>query len=146
LLRAEPRSLQVDAGRVRVSSVISLQNGPLSKRVTLGAIAALLLAFRLLSPAGFMPAFDGGSVTIVACPDAEIAPSHAPAHHHGPTTAHPGCPYAAASSLSFVGGDVALLATAILAGTVIAAAVALAASVHQSRHLRPFLRGPPFPA
>lgn len=31
-------------------------------------LLALLLGLRLLTPTGFMPAFDHGAVTIVACP------------------------------------------------------------------------------
>jgi hypothetical protein len=47
-------------------------------------LLALLLAVRLLSPAGFMPSFDRGTITIVACPDAASAPAMMGHHHHGP--------------------------------------------------------------
>jgi hypothetical protein len=60
---------------------------------------ALLLSLRLLAPAGFMPAFDHGRVTIVACPDAGPAAAPIAGHHHGhPKKLHQPCPYASASS------------------------------------------------
>jgi len=34
-------------------------------RALIGALVAMLLAIRLMSPAGFMPSFEHGSVTIV---------------------------------------------------------------------------------
>ena len=59
------------------------------------ALFALLLGVRLLSPAGFMPSFEHGTVTIVACPDAFPPPEHH--DHHQPKPEQP-CPYAAASA------------------------------------------------
>jgi hypothetical protein len=41
----------------------------------------MLLALRVLAPAGFMPAFDHGAVTIVLCPDADPVPAMG-AHDH----------------------------------------------------------------
>jgi hypothetical protein len=43
--------------------MFSLKTAPSPIRAIL-ALAALLLALRVLSPAGFMPAFDHGAVTI----------------------------------------------------------------------------------
>jgi hypothetical protein len=68
-----------------------------SNRSAWTALLLALLALRLLAPAGFMPAFDHGAVTIVACPDG--APD-APMLHH--SKQHPKfhqiCPYAAAAT------------------------------------------------
>ena len=59
-------------------------------------LLALLLALRLLNPDGFMPAFERGSVSSVACPDFDGGAAPIP-HHHGSTVkAH--CPYAASGS------------------------------------------------
>jgi hypothetical protein len=71
---------------------------------------ALILAVRLLSPAGFMPAFDRGAVTIVACPDAEPVPASMGAHNHHDghsKSFHQSCPYAAASALGALGAEFA---------------------------------------
>jgi hypothetical protein len=58
------------------------------------------MALRLLSPAGFMPAFDRGAVTIVVCPDAEPgAMPMAHHHHHGDAAHQQPCPYAAAAAV-----------------------------------------------
>jgi hypothetical protein len=92
-------------------------------RFASAAIFALLLAVRLLAPAGFMPAFDHGSVTIIACPDADgaVPLMH---HHHGAdhSALHHPCPYASASGLGALGPDwtpiilAALFAAALLIG------------------------------
>jgi hypothetical protein len=82
---------------------------------------ALLLAVSSLAPAGFMPAFDRGAVTIVACPDANAAVHSM--HHHGEHKAlHEPCPYASSSALGALGPDFtpslafAFFATALLLG------------------------------
>jgi hypothetical protein len=108
-----------------------------------GVILSLLLAVRLLSPAGFMPAFDHGAVTIVACPDYD--PPRAPMAHHG----HPGgkhehqpCPYAAGSTAGHT-TDLFLLAVAFF----FAAAPMLGQWFDflepRRSHERPPQRGPP---
>ncbi len=69
-------------------------------RFAWGMLLALLLGLRSLAPAGFMPSFDHGAVTIVACPDASAAV--APMHHRHPvdhSIAHQLCPYAAGAGL-----------------------------------------------
>jgi hypothetical protein len=83
-------------------------------RALFGVVLALVLALRLLSPAGFMPSFAAGSVTIVACPDSSV-PWTPSVHHHGDTRAqHQQCPYAAAGA-STAPVDLALLATVLFA-------------------------------
>lgn len=112
------------------------------------AILALLLAVRLLAPPGFMPAFDHGSVTIIACPDAD-SPIPAMHHHHHPVghaALHHPCPYASASALGTLGPDwtpphpVALFAAAVLVGR------AFLFIDRQRDWDRPFAIGPPVPA
>jgi len=73
-----------------------MQSESLAIRAMFGAFLAIALALRLLSPAGFMPAFDHGAVTIVACPDYGAAAAH---HHHGdPKKLQHQCPYGAAAA------------------------------------------------
>jgi hypothetical protein len=85
-----------------------------SNRSAWTALLLALLALRLLAPAGFMPAFDHGAVTIVACPDAS---ADAPMPHHSghhPAKFHQVCPYAAAATPAVFGPDVAILVGAAL--------------------------------
>jgi hypothetical protein len=110
-------------------------------------LLALLLAVRLLTPAGFMPAFERGSVTIVVCPDAE--PSAAPMtahHHHGPKKLHQSCPYASASALGGLAGDQPLLPALLAIGLALLLGRTYAFLERQRAHDRPPLRGPPIPA
>ena len=123
-----------------------MRAAPTSGRIAWAALFALLLAMRSLAPAGFMPAFDHGAVTIVACPDAQgSAPM--PAHGHGEHKSfHQPCPYAAASALGAL-----LLEWASFLGLVMLAALLLASPppasvlVHAVRARQP-TRGPPFSA
>ena len=103
------------------------------------ALFALLLGLRLLSPAGFMPSFEHGAVTIVACPDAGLAPAH---HDHKKAKTAQPCPYAAASAFGTVNAeDVAIaLVVAFAVAWVIAANTQTPST---SNWLRPPATGPP---
>ena len=96
------------------------------------------------APAGFMPAFDGGAVTIVACPDAAPA---TPMHHHGDHKSfHQPCSYAAAGALGALGNDWAPLAAVVLfAAALLLGRTFLFIERHATRE-RPPLRGPPISA
>ena len=118
-------------------------------RLIWGALFAMLLGLRLLSPAGFMPSFAQGELTIIVCPDAafDAAPAMPLHHHHHHSARHrEPCPYAAASSLGALGVDFFQLLPSVL---VLAAAILLGRSfLFLERHanrLRPPLRGPPLP-
>ena len=117
-------------------------------RTPFGALLALLLAVRLLSPVGFMPSFEHGALTIVSCPD--FAPSAAsPMGHHSHGDRGKGsqpCPYAAAS------GPAALTLVEIFAAAILLLAAMIlrggASEFFRDRrhHPRPPSRAPPFPA
>jgi hypothetical protein len=118
-------------------------------RVACAALFALILALRLLTPAGFMPAFDHGTVTIVACPDAEPAPPMNMAghhHHHDPKKLHQACPYASAAGLGGLLADIALLAALLAVGLALLLGRSFRFLERQRAHERPPLRGPPIPA
>ena len=86
-------------------------------RPAMAAMLALLLAVRLLSPAGFMPAFDHGSVSIVVCPDGEPGPTPMAHHrHHGDSQQH--CPYAAGTAPATT-GELILVSAALLAAALL---------------------------
>jgi hypothetical protein len=113
-----------------------------------GALLAVLLALRLLSPAGFMPSFDRASVTIVACPDGS---SEAPAgqhmhHRHGKTANHQPCPYASASSLGALGPDFGALLEALIFGAALLLGRSFKFIERNSVRERPPTRAPPLPA
>jgi hypothetical protein len=103
------------------------------------ALFAMLLGLRLLSPVGFMPSFEHGTVTIVACPDAGFAPAH---HDHDKPKAGQPCPYAAVPAL----GALATLAFAILLVAIFAVAWLVTATAQRPSipcRLRPPATGPP---
>jgi hypothetical protein len=115
-------------------------------RAVLAALFALLMAVRLLAPAGFMPAFDHGAVTIVACPDAEVS-TPAPMHHqHGGQKHHEPCPYASASSLGALGADFAALVTVLIFAAALLLGRTFLFLERNSFRERPPTRGPPIPA
>lgn len=125
-----------------------VRSGSAFARFGLAALLALILALRLLTPAGFMPAFDRGAVTIVACPDADPAGAAMDAHHDGGHSKklHQPCPYAAASGLGSLGADVApLLAVLLLSAAVLPGRTFQFIERHRAFE-RPPLRGPPIPA
>lgn len=115
-------------------------------------IVAAALLVRLLVPAGFMPVFAGGAVTIAVCtgdgPMQVIIPAPGATGQHDDRGGHATSPCAFADlALPAIGGaDPVLLAAALL--FVIAAALAAVAAAPHRRiaHLRPPLRGPPLPA
>jgi hypothetical protein len=128
--------------------MVPMKDASAPARLLFGVLLALMLSVRLLTPAGFMPAFDGGTVSIVACPDTAAAPAM-PSHHHqrgDSKSLHQPCPYASAVSLGTV--DSAPPAIALL--TFFAVALLLGRTFlflqHAAARERPPLRGPPIPA
>ena len=110
------------------------------------AVLAALLALRSLAPAGFMPAFENGAVTIVICADAAAVAGHD--HHrsgdeHGQ---HQRCPYAAASALGALGPDWPPLLTPLFFAVALLLGRTFLFVERHSRRERPPLRGPPIPA
>ena len=127
--------------------VIAIRASSALARFMCVALLGLLLALRVLSPAGFMPAFDHGTVTIVACPGDSAEPAGAmAAHGSGHSTHHEQCPYAAAAAPGALGHDPGTLAGSL----VLAAALLLGRKSRlverYTRLLRPPLRGPPITA
>ena len=123
-----------------------IRSGPVCA-IWIGAIA-LMLALRLLTPAGLMPAFGPTGLIIVVCPDASAAgPATGHHGHHAPKKLHQPCPYAAASAL---GGLAAAFAPLILAALLFSAALPIGKAFlfieHRRPGERPPMRGPPVPA
>jgi hypothetical protein len=110
------------------------------------AVFAVLLALRLLNPAGFMPDFRAGAVTIVACPDADPAPSHHAPMHHGKKAPHQPCPYAFAASLGTADPAPPPVLGMLLLGAAPLIGHSAAAIAPRRQHHRPPSTGPPLPA
>jgi hypothetical protein len=128
--------------------MIGMKAEPIPMRFALAALLALLLGLRSLAPFGFMPAFDHGSVTIVACPDLDAPLVTPKGHHHHSGDhkfAHKPCPYAAASALGALGNDIALVLAVLLFGAVLVGRAFLFVE-RQGRRERPPTRAPPIPA
>lgn len=147
--------------------MIRVRRPRLPTRFLVAALLALCLGVRLLTPAGFMPSFAGGSLAIVPCPDAEgatpvppppMAMAHMhgmampgmvmtePVHDHGKKGFHQSCPYAAAASLT--GLDAAGNVVVLLALLAILPPLtrALRAFGRRATRDRPPSQGPPLPA
>ena len=118
-----------------------------TKRSIWAIAFTLLLALRLLGATGYMPAFDHGAVAIVTCPDAdETAPlAISGAHHHNgsPKHHHQPCPYAAASALGGLTGDMPLLSALLVLGVALLVGRPYRVLERHRAHDRPPLRGPP---
>ena len=128
--------------------MFGLRSAATTERSLWATLLVFALALRLLAPAGFMPAFEHGAVTIVACPDwdngAPASPTHQ--HHGGSKTLHRPCPYAAASGLGGVTAAFgSLLRLLILAPALLLGRTFLFLERHSARE-RPPTRAPPFPA
>ena len=119
---------------------------PAVTRSAWAAMLALVLALRLLTPAGFMPSFEQGRIAVVPCDGIVAAPppmkmAHHDGHQHG-KAGHQPCPYAAGASPaslpldSFAGIEPPLISATTLAA--FAAAFFL-----RSRQDRPPSTGPP---
>jgi DUF2946 family protein len=118
-----------------------------SIRFAWALVFALLLALRSLAPAGFMPAFDHGAVTIVACPDAGAVSSTATMHHHGDhKSVHEHCPFASMSVLSVFGVDWAPVFLPLFFAVALLLGRTFLFIERQSAHERPPAIGPPIPA
>lgn len=118
-------------------------------RATWALAFAILLALRLLTPAGFMPAFDHGAVTIVVCPDADPPPPpmHMAGHHHQhPKKLHQSCPYASASALGGLTGEMPFLAALLAVGLALLLGRTFAFLERHRGHDWPPAIGPPIPA
>ena len=124
--------------------MLAVRIAPALSRPAWAAVFALVLALRLLTPAGFMPAFDQGAVTIVACPDGGAVPVH---HRHGEkTAAHQPCPYADASSIGGLVPDLPLISLLFLFAIALTAGGAAQSIAGNRTRQRPPATGPPLQA
>jgi hypothetical protein len=135
LVRAAGEPMRPRVGTFRTASLMY--------RALFGALLAMLLAARLLSPVGFMPSFGHGLPTIVACPDYDPAP--APAHHHHGPKKQQQCPYAAGNAAA-APVELALLAVLLLVGAASSLGRPFSFLERHRAFERPPSRGPPVSA
>jgi len=128
--------------------VTSLRHYLRAHRRIAALVVALALAVRILVPAGFMPAIDGGAITVTLCNGYGPATVTLaiPGKHHGgdggQRTQQP-CAFADLALPVLGGADPVQLAAAI-AFILLAAFFAVRAfPLARPRQLRPPLRGPP---
>ena len=118
-------------------------------RAICALLLALLLAVRSLAPLGFMPAFEHGSIAIVACPDADVASSTMAMHHHhsgGHESTHQPCPYASVSAPGLLGSDFSAPLAIVLFGAALLIWRTSKLVANENLRTRPPARAPPFPA
>jgi len=124
-----------------------MRNAPILTRSICAALLALLLAVRLLAPAGFMPSFDRGAVTIIACPDADSGAGPMAAHHGGHSKKlHQPCPYASTSAMGALAPDLPLLLGVLAFAVALLLGRTFVFLERHRAHERPPLRGRPIPA
>jgi len=128
--------------------VFPLTNAFSLRRCLTPTLLALMLAVRLLSPAGFMPSFEHGSVAVVECPDSNDGGSASRSmHHHGGKRAdHPPCPYAAAAGEAALDHGPAAPAAPSLQAPPILLGPGLVSIERKDLRERPPARAPPTPA
>lgn len=108
-----------------------------------------MLSLRLLGAAGYMPALEHGSLTLMVCPDAELnAPlAIGTMHHHGQMPQdHNPCPYAAAAALGATDHLFVPVLAILLVGIALLLGRAFAFVEPQNGRERPPAIGPPLPA
>ena len=143
---ARPKVPDKGISRAYRESVLRMNRLTLMRRSAAAALLAFVLTVRLLSPAGFMPAFDRGSVMIVACPDGEpISTPMEHHHHHGDQKLQQHCPYAAGAAPATT-SDFAVIIAALFASAALLSFRSFGALVRRRLRDRPPLRGPPLPA
>jgi hypothetical protein len=118
-------------------------------RCAWAVLFALMLSLRLLGSAGYMPALEDGSLTLMVCPDAELnAPlAIATMHHHGQMQhGHNPCPYAAAAALGATDAAFTPLVAILLVGMALLLGRAFAFVARRTGRERPPAIGPPLHA
>jgi hypothetical protein len=112
-------------------------------RVACAIVLALLLGVYSLAPTGFMPAFDHGSITIVACPDAAHFVGMQMDRHGDHKSVHQSCPYAAASALGAMPPQWTDIPEFLFFAVSLVLGRAFLFVQRQASRERPPLRGPP---
>ena len=110
------------------------------------AAAFVLLAMRLLSPAGFMPDWKGPAFALQLCDGVVAAPAirHHGQHNHQPAPAHhQPCPFAVAAAHAGVAPADAVRVDPPAEAEALPPTFAIPAAQRQEHRDRPRARGPP---
>ena len=118
----------------------------LIRRLSWLAAVLLLVAARLLAPAGFMPDWKAAGLALQPCDGVVAAPPmahHGQHHEHKQPVQHQSCPYAVAAGHSGVAPADAPAVELALPAEAMALAEAQPAPLRPSRRQQPRARGPP---
>lgn len=124
-----------------------MRTAPNQFRAVWAMMLALVLAMRLVTPAGFMPSFNQGRLTVVECPGSGPMPMMPMSGmDHSQKKVCQSCPHATATGAGLVDGQPLLLAATTFATVSHSIASAFALSLRRGQHERPPAIGPPIPA
>ncbi len=125
-----------------------LRTTSVSRSAWWAAVLTLVLALRLLTPAGFMPTFEDGRLTIVECPGSGTAPAMPamPSMHHDRNQTCQSCPHATATGAGLVDSGPTALGSASFLAVPLLRAFAFVLPDRSIAHDRPPAIGPPIPA
>jgi hypothetical protein len=124
-----------------------MRTAPTQFRAVWAMMLALVLAMRLVTPAGFMPSFGGGRLTVVECPGSGPMPMMPMSGmDHNQKKLCQSCPHATATGAGLVDAQPLLLTATTFATVSHSIASAFALSLRRGQHERPPAIGPPIPA
>lgn len=125
-----------------------LRTASVSQRAWWAAVLTLVLALRLLTPAGFMPAFEHGKLTIVECPGSGAVPAMPamPGMHHDRNQTCQSCPHATATGAGLVDTGAPALGVASILAAPQLLGHRFVAPARNISHDRPPAIGPPISA
>jgi hypothetical protein len=128
--------------------VPALTRASVSRRAWWAAVLSLVLALRLLTPAGFMPAFEAGRLTIVECPGSGAVQAMPPMRgmHHDRNQSCQSCPHATATGAGLVDAGPAAFGRASVLAFPRLLLLTFVLPARSIAHDRPPAIGPPIPA
>lgn len=121
-----------------------MRSAPSPNRFAWAMLLSLVLAMRLVTPTGFMPAFERGRLNIVECPGSgpvPMAPMSGMKHDHGKTCET--CPHATATGGGLIDVEPAALAIASFVSARLIGGDVVSRSHRAGAHERPPATGPP---
>lgn len=128
-------------------SVLPMRHATAPARAGFAVLLAFVLAFRLLTPTGYMPTFDQGRLTVIECPGSSDAPmSLMPgmSHDHGKTCQN--CPHATATGAGLAAAPPLAIAATVFSSIALVVWREFAVRVAGAKYERPPAIGPPVSA
>ena len=121
-----------------------MRTAPTLKSAAWAMILALALAMRLVTPAGFMPMFDGGRLTVVECPGSGPMPMMPMSGmDQGQKKLCQSCPHATATGAGLVDAKPLMPEIARFAPVPLSVGSDFTLALARGQHERPPAIGPP---